>query len=265
MSKFSSYKTIVFKVGTSTLAHSSGHVNIRSMENLVKVLSDVKNMGYNIVLVSSGAIGVGVGKLGLKQKPTDTPTKQAVASVGQCELMYIYDKLFSGYNHKVAQILLTGDVLDQQQRRSNVMNTFSKLAELGCIPIVNENDTVAVEEIEFGDNDALSALVAKLIGADALVILSDIDGLFTKNPRTHSDAELIDDVPVIDDYICSLAENTCTNLGTGGMITKIRAAQSATESGIDVYIVNGKNPLILYDLFDGIKCGTHFHGKGKTQ
>ncbi len=261
MAKFTSYNTVVFKVGTSTLTHASGLVNIRSMENLVKVLSDIKNTGRNIVLVSSGAIGVGVGKLGLKQRPTDTQTKQAVAAVGQCELMYIYDKLFSGYNHKVAQLLLTGDVLDDELRRTNVINTFSKLAELGCIPIVNENDTVAVEEIEFGDNDALSALVAKLIGADALVILSDIDGLFTKNPHTNTDAVLIEDVPQINDDILAIAENTCTNLGTGGMITKIKAAQTATESGIDVFIVNGKNPLILYDLFDGVKCGTHFHKK----
>lgn len=261
MAKFTSYNTVVFKVGTSTLTHASGLVNIRSMENLVKVLSDIKNTGRNIVLVSSGAIGVGVGKLGLKQRPTDTQTKQAVAAVGQCELMYIYDKLFSGYNHKVAQLLLTGDVLDNELRRTNVINTFSKLAELGCIPIVNENDTVAVEEIEFGDNDALSALVAKLIGADALVILSDIDGLFTKNPHTNTDALLIEDVPDINDDILAIAENTCTNLGTGGMITKIKAAQTATASGIDVFIVNGKNPLILYDLFDGVKCGTHFHKK----
>ncbi len=261
MADFLNYNSIVFKVGTSTLAHGTGQINIRNTENLVKVLSDIKNSGRNVVLVSSGAIGVGFGKLGISKRPPDTPSKQAAAAVGQCELMYIYDKLFSEYNHTVAQLLLTGDVLDTPERRTNVINTFSRLAEMGTIPIVNENDTVAVEEIEFGDNDTLSALVAKLIQADALVILSDIDGLFTKNPRKYDDAMLIEDVFEIDDYILSIAESAGTSLGTGGMITKIKAAQIATACGIDVFIVNGKNPLILYDLLDGKKCGTQFHKK----
>lgn len=265
MADFSKYKNIVFKVGTSTLAHSSGQINIRNTENLVKVLSDMKNTGRNIILVSSGAIGVGFGKLGIKKRPLDTPSKQAAAAVGQCELMYIYDKLFSQYNHTVAQILLTGDVLDSPERRNNVINTFSRLAEMGTIPIVNENDTVSVEEIEFGDNDTLSALVATLVNADALIILSDIDGLFSKNPRTCADAELIEDVYDIDDYILSIAEDAGTDLGTGGMITKVNAAQKATQSGIDVFIVNGKNPLILYDLLDGKKRGTYFHKKENSQ
>lgn len=265
MADFSKYKNIVFKVGTSTLAHASGQINIRNTENLVKVLSDMKNTGRNIILVSSGAIGVGFGKLGIKKRPLDTPSKQAAAAVGQCELMYIYDKLFSQYNHTVAQILLTGDVLDSPERRNNVINTFSRLAEMGTIPIVNENDTVSVEEIEFGDNDTLSALVATLVNADALIILSDIDGLFSKNPRTCADAELIEDVYDIDDYILSIAEDAGTDLGTGGMITKVNAAQKATQSGIDVFIVNGKNPLILYDLLDGKKRGTYFHKKENGQ
>jgi glutamate 5-kinase len=233
------------------------------MENLVKVLSDIKNTGRNVILVSSGAIGVGVGKMGLKERPKDTPTKQAIAAVGQCELMYIYDKLFSVYHHTVAQVLLTGDVLEHPQRCANVLNTFNRLADLGCIPIVNENDTVAVEEIEFGDNDALSALVAKLTNADALIMLTDTDGLFTKNPNLHSDATLIEDVCQIDAPILAAAESTCNSLGTGGMSTKLRAAQTATENGIDAFIINGKNPLILYDLFDGKKCSTFFHKKEK--
>ncbi len=265
MADFSKYKNIVFKVGTSTLAHASGQINIRNTENLVKVLSDMKNTGRNIILVSSGAIGVGFGKLGIKKRPLDTPSKQAAAAVGQCELMYIYDKLFSQYNHTVAQILLTGDVLDSPERRNNVINTFNRLAEMGTIPIVNENDTVSVEEIEFGDNDTLSALVSTLVNADALIILSDIDGLFSKNPRTCADAELIEDVYDIDDYILSIAEDAGTDLGTGGMITKVNAAQKATQNGIDVFIVNGKNPLILYDLLDGKKRGTYFHKKEKGQ
>lgn len=265
MADFSKYKNIVFKVGTSTLAHESGQINIRNTENLVKVLSDLKNSGRNIILVSSGAIGVGFGKLRITKRPLDTPSKQAAAAVGQCELMYIYDKLFSQFNHTVAQILLTGDVLDSPERRNNVINTFSRLSEMGAIPIVNENDTVAVEEIEFGENDTLSALVAKLINADALIILSDVDGLYTKNPRTYPDAELIEDVYKIDDYILSIADDSGTALGTGGMVTKVKAAQNATQSGIDVFIVNGKNPLILYDLLDGKKCGTYFHKKEDSQ
>ena len=265
MTNFSKYNHIVFKVGTSTLTHPSGLIDIRNMENLVKVLSDVKNTGRNITLVSSGAIGVGVGKLGMESRPIDTPTKQAVAAVGQCELMSIYDRLFASYHHTVAQLLITGDVLDNPVRCQNVLNTFNRLSDLGCIPIVNENDTVAVEEIEFGDNDALSALVANLICADALIILSDVDGLFTKNPHQHPDAELIEDVYNIDESISSLADQTKSNLGTGGMITKIKAAKSASENGIDVYIINGKNPLALYYLMDGLKCGTHFHKKETIQ
>ena len=261
MAKFTSYNTVVFKVGTSTLTHASGLVNIRSMENLVKVLSDIKNTGRNIVLVSSGAIGVGVGKLGLKQRPTDTQTKQAVAAVGQCELMYIYDKLFSGYNHKVAQLLLTGDVLDDELRRTNVINTFSKLAELGCIPIVNENDTVAVEEIEFGDNDALSALVAKLIGADALVILSDIDGLYDSDPRKNKHACLIHEVPVFTRDIFRMAGGAGTSQGTGGMYTKIQAAEICVHSGIDMVIAKSTIPEVLERIMDGENIGTFFKGE----
>lgn len=257
MNCFEQAGRVVIKVGTSTLTHPSGHINIRRLENLVKVLSDLKNSGKDVILVSSGAIGVGVGKLGLKARPADTPGKQAAAAVGQCELMYLYDKLFSEYNHTVAQVLLTRDIVELPQRKTHVVNTFNRLLEYGAIPIVNENDTVAVEEIEFGDNDTLSALVAQLVQADVLVLLSDIDGLYTANPRTEPDAKLITKVPSIE-QVESAAEGAGSSLGTGGMITKINAAKIAVDSGIDMAIMNGNHPENLYRLFDGEEIGTHF-------
>ncbi len=257
MNCFEQAGRVVIKVGTSTLTHPSGHINIRRLENLVKVLSDLKNSGKDVILVSSGAIGVGVGKLGLKARPADTPGKQAAAAVGQCELMYLYDKLFSEYNHTVAQVLLTRDIVELPQRKTHVVNTFNRLLEYGAIPIVNENDTVAVEEIEFGDNDTLSALVAQLVQADVLVLLSDIDGLYTANPRTDPDAKLITKVPSIE-QVESAAEGAGSSLGTGGMITKINAAKIAVDSGIDMAIMNGNHPENLYRLFDGEEIGTHF-------
>lgn len=259
MADFSRYENIVIKVGTSTLAHSSGMVNLRNMELLTKVIADIKNMGKNIILVSSGAIGVGFGKLGMKSRPTDIPSKQAAAAVGQCELMYLYDKYFTEYNHKVAQLLLTGDILDSAERTQNVINTFAKLEEMNVIPIVNENDTVATEEIEFGDNDTLSAIVATLTKADALIILSDIDGMYTANPKTNPDATIISDIYEINDDIISRAGGSVSGLGTGGMETKVKAAMITTKEGIDCFIISGTNPNTLYDLIDGKSVGTHFH------
>ncbi len=252
---------IVIKVGTSTLAHAGGRMNIRRIENLCKVLSDLKNAGNEIVLVSSGAIGMGVGKLSLGSRPSDMPTKQAAAAVGQCELMYTYDKLFSEYSHTVAQILLTKSDIDNQNRRSNFHNTMSRLLELGALPIINENDTVSVEEISIGDNDTLSAVVAAETGADLLILLSDIDGLFTADPHKDKNAKLIEEVHEITPEILALAGGAGSSLGTGGMATKLHAAQIATEAGTDMIIANGENPEILYNIVDGIPFGTRFYSK----
>ncbi len=261
MSTKTAYKSIVIKIGTSTLAYDTGLLNIRNMEKLVKVIADIKNMGTDIILVSSGAIGVGLGKLGIKTRPKDTPSKQAAAAVGQCELMYVYDKLFSEYNHKIAQILLTADVLDHEKTRSNVKNTFDKLKETGVIAIINENDTVSVEEIEFGDNDTLSADVAILTNAEALVILSDIDGLYDANPTEDENAKLITDVYDIDEKITSVAGGSSGMLGTGGMTTKVRAAARVTQNGIDMFIVNGSCADNLYEIMNDRNAGTKFHAK----
>lgn len=258
MNCFQAAKRVVVKVGTSTLTYETGRINIRRVEKLAKTLSDLKNSGKELVLVTSGAICVGVSKLGLPEKPSDTPSKQAAAAVGQNELMQIYDDLFSEYNHTVAQILLTKDIVRDNERRQHVVNTFERLLKLGALPIVNENDTVAVEEIEFGDNDTLSAIVAELVDADALVIMSDIDGLFDGNPRENPDAKLIPVVGEIDGAIETYASGTGSKRGTGGMITKIHAADIATKAGIDMAIINGENPYNLYKLFDGEAVGTHF-------
>ncbi len=251
-------KRVVIKVGSSTLTYETGNINIRRVEQLVKVLADLKNAGKEIILVSSGAIAVGVGKVGLPERPKDTPTKQAMAAVGQCELMYIYDKLFTQYNHKVAQVLLTRDVVDVPERKAHVQNTFERLLEMGAIPIVNENDTVAVEEIEFGDNDSLSAMVATLTRADPLLILSDIDGLYNKNPREHPDAKRIPVVEQIDETIYAMASGAGSNRGTGGMVTKLHAAQWAGEHGIETVVLNGSRPENLYDVLEGQPVGTRF-------
>lgn len=256
--KISDKKRIVVKVGTSTLTHATGMLNIRRTEQLVKVLADLKNCGKEIILVTSGAIGVGCGKLGLTTRPSDTPSKQAIAAIGQCELMYFYDKQFSLYNHTVAQVLMTKDILTNETRRMNCENTLSKLLGIGVVPIINENDTVSVEEIEFGDNDTLSAVVAGLVDADLLIILSDIDGLYDKDPHKSDDAKLINKVDNIDDNIISLAKGAGSERGTGGMITKIHAAQIAKEHGIDMVIMNGKSPDKLYDLFEDKAVGTLF-------
>lgn len=249
---------IVVKIGTSTLAHPTGHLNIRRVEQLCKVMSDIKNAGHELVLVSSGAIGMGVGKLGLRQRPGDIPTKQAAAAVGQCELMYTYDKLFGDYHHTVAQLLITGDDTADETRHRNFTNTLNRLLELGALPILNENDTVATEEIVIGDNDTLAAIVAKSVQADLLILLSDIDGLYTADPHTHPEATLLHRITAIDDSVRQLAGVSGSTQGTGGMITKLRAAEICMSCGCDMVIANGSNPENLYDILDGKEIGTRF-------
>ena len=253
---------IVVKVGTSTLAHPTGRLNIQRMEKLCKVLSDLKNMGHEIILVSSGAIAMGFGKLNLSERPKDVPTKQASAAVGQCELMYIYDKLFTEYNHTVAQLLITApDIEEGGVRKQNFHNTLARLLELGALPVINENDTISTEEFGIGDNDTLSAIVAVTIQADLLILLSDIDGLFDGDPRKNPDAKLIDTVEKIDEHNISLGGGSGSNLGTGGMATKLRAAQMATAAGCEMVIANGQSPEVLYDVAAGKRVGTRFLAK----
>lgn len=252
---------IVIKVGTSTLTHKNGNINIRRIETLCKVISDLKNSGLEIILVSSGAIGMGVGKLGLKKKPQDIPSKQACAAIGQCELMYVYDKLFQEHNHTVAQILMTGADFENEERYENFHNTLDRLLEFGVLPIINENDTIATAEIKVGDNDTLSAITATNANADLLILLSDIDGLYTADPHKDENATLITSVNEITDEIMNLAGSAGTSLGTGGMVTKLHAAKLCMNAGIDMIITNGTNPSILYDIFDGKAVGTRFIGK----
>lgn len=252
---------VVIKIGTSTLAHSTGHLNIRRVEEICKVVSDIKNAGNEVIMVSSGAIGMGVGKLGLAKRPDDIPTKQAAAAVGQCELMYTYDKLFSEYNHTVAQLLITGADVEAADRYENFSNTLNRLLELDAIPVINENDTVATEEIVIGDNDTLAAIVAKSIKADLLILLSDIDGLYTADPHKCPDAKIIEKVTKIDEKITALAGGKGTSLGTGGMVTKLNAAKICLNSGCDMVIANGNNPLNIYDILEGKPVGTRFTEK----
>ncbi|MBQ5584566.1 MAG: glutamate 5-kinase [Ruminiclostridium sp.] len=255
------HQRIVVKIGTSTLAHHTGLLNIRRVEELCKVLSDLKNAGHEIILVSSGAIGMGVGKLSLAQRPSDIPTKQAAAAVGQCELMYTYDKLFAEHNHTVAQILLTAYDVDHPDRFENFKNTMHRLLELKALPIINENDTVATEELGIGDNDTLGAIVAVSMEADLLILLSDIDGLYTADPHTHPEATLIAEIPEITRQIWDLAGGAGSSLGTGGMATKLQAASICTKSGCDMVIANGAEPAILYDIAEGKPVGSRFRGK----
>ncbi len=255
---------IVIKIGTSTLAHKGGRMNIRRVEELCKVMSDLKNAGNEVILVSSGAIGMGVGKLSLDKKPSDIPTKQAAAAVGQCELMYTYDKLFSEYNHTVAQILITGADIEQPVRRQNFENTVRRLLELGVIPILNENDSIATEEIVIGDNDTLAAIVTSTVNADLLIILSDIDGLFTADPHKDKNAVLLHSVKEITPEIEAMTGDAGSELGTGGMHTKIGAAKIANKGGADMVIANGGNPNILYDIVDGKDVGTRFLAGGNN-
>ena len=252
---------VVVKVGTSTLAHSTGCLNIRRVESLCRVLSDLKNSGHEVILVSSGAIGMGVGKLSLKERPRDIPTKQAAAAVGQCELMYTYDKLFSEYHHTVAQILLTGSDFRHDDRYLNFQNTMRRLLELDVLPIINENDTIATEEIKVGDNDTLSAMVAVSVGAERLILLSDIEGLYTADPHIDSKATLISEVTELTPEILALAGGEGSSLGTGGMKTKLHAAELCMNAGCEMVILNGDSPSLLYDLFDGKQVGTCFSRK----
>ena len=250
---------VVIKIGTSTLAHPTGHLNIRRTEQLCKIISDIKNAGNQVILVSSGAIGMGVGKLGLLKRPDDIPTKQAAAAVGQCELMYTYDRIFSKYHHTVAQLLITGSDVDDI-RHTNFTNTLNRLLDLGAIPIINENDTVATAEIVIGDNDTLAAIVAQSVKADRLILLSDIDGLYTADPHTNPDAKLIQIAHKIDEALLSLAGASAGNQGTGGMITKLQAAKICLDCGCEMIIANGSRPENLYDIMDGMEVGTKFTG-----
>ena len=252
---------ITVKVGTSTLTHKTGRLNIRRVEELCKVLSDVKNAGNDIVLVSSGAIGMGVGKLNMADRPSDMPTKQAAAAVGQCELMYVYDKLFQEYNHTVAQLLITGEDLGDEIRHNNFTNTLYRLLELGALPIINENDTIATSEIAVGDNDTLGALVAASIDSDLFIVLTDIDGLYTSDPRRDSEARLIPEVREITAEMLEGAGGQGSELATGGMATKLSAAKISMEAGVDMIIVNGSSPKIIYDAVEGKPVGTKFIAK----
>lgn len=254
---------VVIKIGTSTLTHSTGNLNIRLVEELCKVISDIKNAGHQIIMVSSGAIAMGVSKLGLAKRPSDIPTKQAAAAVGQCELMYFYDKLFSDYRHNVAQVLIIADDLQNSGRSKHFGNTMERLLELGALPIINENDTVATEELSVSDNDSLSAIVAVEVRADLLVLLSDIDGLYSADPHIDHSAKLIPVVDEITDDICCIAGGSVSGLGTGGMATKVHAARMCVENGVDMVIANGANPSVLYDIMEGKPVGTRFIGKRK--
>lgn len=253
-------KTVV-KVGTSTLTYENGKVNYRRVESLCKVLADLQNSGEQIMLVSSGAIGVGMGKTGMQKRPDEAKKKQALAAIGQCELMFMYDKIFGEYNHAVAQILLTADAVETEQKRRNINNTIDELLHMGIIPIINENDTVSIDELEgnnIGDNDMLSAIVSHIINADRLVILTDIDGLYDANPRQFENAKKLDVVTKINKTILDMAAGTGSNRGTGGMITKLQAADYATKRGIEVHVMNGSNPKLIYDVFEGKTPGTKF-------
>ena len=261
MSMLENSRRIVVKVGTSTLTHKTGALNLRHIGALVQVLSDFKNAGKEIVLVSSGAVSAGVAKVGA-ERPTTIAEKQAMAAIGQSELMRLYDQLFSLYGHTVAQILLTRDVVDNPSRRALAENTFESLLRMGCVPIVNENDPVSTDELtKFGGNDILSAYVSRVCHADVLINLSDVDGLYDRDPRKYPDAKLIERVEVLSEDTFAAAGGAGTELGTGGMEAKLRAAALATEAGIPMFIMNGADPEILYRLLDGEHVGTYFTAK----
>ncbi len=258
MPRFSDKKRVVIKVGSSTLAYpETGNLNIRKSRQLVEVLSDLKNSGKEIVFVTSGAQCVGASKAGFVSKPSDIPSKQACAAIGQSELMKFYSENFEEYNHKVAQLLLTRDVISNHVRRENVINTFNKLFEMGVIPIINANDVVSIKQLDFDENDTLSAIVATLCGADLLVMLTDVDGLYDGDPKDPS-SKLIKEVDHITTDIISLAQGSGSSVGTGGMLTKIEAAQIATEAGIDTVIIGNHDPRLLYELFEGEPVCTYF-------
>ena len=259
-------RRIVVKVGTSTLTNELGNSDLRNMEKLARVLSDIHNLGNEVILVSSGAIAVGANKMHLDHKPQTLRMKQAAAAVGQCENMFLYDKFFGYYNKTVAQILLNAEDIRQEEKKENLSNTFEALLEQGIIPIVNENDSVSYTEIEseeklFSDNDVLSAVVAVLSKADWLIILSDIDGFYDRDPRLYKNAQLISRIETIDESVYHLAGGAGSRRGTGGMRTKVQAADLATSAGIDTLVVNGKDPAILYDVMDRKHVGTLFVAK----
>ena len=260
-------KRIVIKIGSSSLTHEkTGSINFLKMERLVRVLCDIRNRGYDVCLVSSGAIAVGKDAISLKERPTDISVKQACAAVGQARLMMTYQKLFSEYNQVTGQVLMTKYTMVNPTSRNNAKNTFEELFHLGVIPVVNENDTVSTYEMRFGDNDTLSALVASLVGADLLILLSDIDGLYTDDPHKNPDAKIIRDVYDINDEILSMAKgSTGSNVGTGGMATKLAAAQIATYSGADMIITNGADVSVLEEFLDGKQVGTCFHANYKPE
>lgn len=251
-------KRIVVKIGTSTLTYQNGSLNLRRIELIARAVSDLKNAGHEVVLVSSGAVGAGFARLNLKLYPSTLAEKQACAAVGQGQLVKIYEGFFSNYGHTVAQILMTKDVVDDPNRLEHIKNTFFTLIEMGCIPIVNENDSVSCEGIEFGGNDTLSAYVAIACEADLIINLSDINGLYNKDPRKFADAELIDRVEKIDEKIISYAGGAGSARGTGGMIAKLNAASIANDNGIPMLIINGEDPNVLYDILDGKHIGTYF-------
>ncbi len=257
---------IVIKVGTSTLTNDLGKSDLRSFDRLACVLSDIQNMGYEVILVSSGAIAVGSHKLKMADRPTSMKMKQAAAAVGQCRIMFLYDKFFSDYDKTTAQILLNAEDIEQEEKKENLINTFDALLEMGAIPIVNENDSVSYTEIEsterlFGDNDMLSAVVAVLCKAKRLIILSDINGLYESDPRLHPEAKLIEKIEKIDESVYALAGGAGSRRGTGGMRTKLQAAKLATSNGTDTVITNGKRPEAIYDILNSKKAGTLFAGK----
>lgn len=261
MSKLDEKKRVVVKVGTSTLTHASGKTNIARIERIAMVLSDLKNEGHEVVLVSSGAVGIGAAKLGFSQKPDTTQGLQASAAVGQCELMFLYDKMFSEFGVIVSQLLFTADTLANELEKQNLTNTFNQLLDYGALPVVNENDSVYVEELLNGDNDCLSANVAALIDADLLIMLTDTDGLYDSNPSENKDAKLIRRVERIDDGIVSIA-GSAGSKGTGGFATKIKAAEIAVSAGIPVVIMNGSNPSAIYNVLSGESIGTYFCARG---
>jgi glutamate 5-kinase len=255
---------IVIKIGTSTLSYATGHPNIRHIESFCKVVSDLKNAGYEIIIVSSGAVGMGRGKAGVAERPADLHLKQALAAIGQCELMYTYDKYFGEYNHTVAQLLLTAANFTEPQQHANLISTMGTLLGMHAIPIINENDTVATQELNIGDNDTLAALVARSVNADLLILLSDIDGLYTADPNKDPAAKRIHTVDKITPEIEALAGGSGSDVGTGGMVTKIEAARIATAAGVDMVIADGRDPAVLYDVLEGKDVGTRFVGRSPT-
>lgn len=262
--KLKEHKRIVIKIGTTSLTYNNGRMDFKKIENLAWVLTDLRNRGKEVILVSSGAIAVGADRLGLKERPRDIVGKQAASAVGQAVLMQIYQKFFMEYNQKVAQILITKGIFDHEIKRRNAKNTMEELLNLGVIPIVNENDTVAVEELnEFSDNDTLSAYVAKLLKSDLLIILSDIDGMYREDPNVNANAEIIHNVFGVDDEIYSLAGGSKSSLGTGGMVTKVKAAKLVNDLGIDLIIASGNNPMVIFDIIDGKNIGTLFLAERK--